>query len=216
MRANRLRWGMAFAVMVVIGVAAWLLRPRDEVPAPRQASAPTATAAKPTKPVRWEQVQDGKTVRFEEHVYDPPLVLDPETTAHDTPEHSAAAMLHAMRSGNWRAWQAEWDAAGQSRNLRSELEDHLTPAEHIRKLKANADDVKVSLVRRDDVIEPTGGYVVLIRRVEPPNEPSADIPAVYKRVGDRWLATQDLASSPLFDLNRPEERTAYATMRKSE
>ena len=133
-----------------------------------------------------------------------PAVSLPVITAdkyeRDTPEHAVVALFAAMRSGDYDNWVKGWDQTGQ-KQLEADAKNQKQDASFWRKLWTEAftgtKDVKLI-----DRIETQSQYVILDVSLTGTN--LTHVPTVLKRVGNDWLATNDLSVNPILYQLRPD------------
>ena len=210
------RWHVLLLALAAAAVAALLLWPEAQIPAPpAAATAPPPVTPALSAPSRWEEVRFGRKVRFVERRYDPPLpcpFVARSATSLASPEDAARAVIAATAAGDATWWREVWDAEAQKHNRRSAYRAGRTPEAEARERAKRLEGATVVVTHRQDVLDPIGGYVILITAIRFGDGTTGNAPVAVRQVGASWLATQDLADSPLIDTVPAAERRAYATV----
>jgi hypothetical protein len=127
-------------------------------------------------------------------------VAAPGKYERDTPEHALLALFSAMRSGDYDNWVKGWDETGQ-KQLEADAKNLKQDAAFWRKLWAQT-FAKAKDFELTDRVETASQYVILDVRLTGTN--LTHVPTVLKRVGNDWVATNDLTTNPILYQFRPE------------
>jgi hypothetical protein len=126
------------------------------------------------------------------------LPIVPATQAkRDTPENALIAFFSAMRTGNYDAWLACWNAPDQAK-LQQDAKDLKHDATFWKKLWSDAFS-KTTTVLVDRV--ETEHYVILDVRLSGPSP--TQLPTVFKYVDGQWMVTNELTNNPVFYKMKP-------------
>jgi len=138
------------------------------------------------------------TYRYRESVLDPAVVFSPvakETASYETPEHAMIARLSAMTQQNYDWWLETWDAAAQ-KQIAADNKKNKWDQEHWKAQWTLFKVAKVEIVRRIETEQCTVLTYRLIGK-DGGGKNSFELLTVFKKDGNKWLATRDLKNSDL-------------------
>lgn len=158
--------------------------------------------AYPVGPPAAIEVRVRDTYAYVERVATPPWIVAHEPAATRTTDsalHALVARVSAMRDGDHGAWLDLWDPVSRALAESDDRRSGRAPSFWTDWWRDLLGTASVTLVREIR----SGEFVVLTYRLEMPGEAVTpeylEMTMTFRRHGDRWLATQDLASDPLLE-----------------